>query len=128
MDASGEKITADNPIYQNTQALYFSIYEKLKDGEGIDEWLIKDNATYNTSISEIAIQSAKSEDGETILTGANFYEGMNVKVGDEAVTFKHMSSSEIILEKAVGPGSVIVCTLSDSEGKQLAKSNAYTMP
>lgn len=128
MDANGEKITADNPLYQNTQALYFSIYEKLKDGEGVDAWLIKDNATYNTSISEISIQNAKSEGGETTLTGANFYEGMVVKIGDETVTFKHISNSEIIIDKTVGPGSVIVCTLSDSEGKQLAKSNAYTMP
>ena len=130
VDINGRQVDAEDPLYTNTQALNYLIYTKLKNGENLDPWLVKteDNKMYNQGIDVIETKSAEVEGGQTVLTGENFYDTMKVSVNGKEVAFNHVNIHEIELKKVLVSGDTVSMTLSDTEGKVIAKSKAFQMP
>ncbi|HAS74424.1 MAG TPA: hypothetical protein DCS67_09795 [Clostridiales bacterium UBA8960] len=123
-DVNGHEITSDMPLYQNTQALFFKLYQNaLKE----DAWKIIKNKDYNKAYTQIEITSAKEQGDQTVVRGNNLYESMTVFLNDKEVAFDFISTSEIQLATKVVKGDYIVIKLLDSKGKLLATSNKYTM-
>jgi hypothetical protein len=127
-DSNGTKVEKDSPQFMNTKSLYVSIFDKLKDSDSLKPWLVENNTDYNTSITKIDIASATSESGTTTLVGNNFYQGMKLTVGDSEVAFSFVSETQIVVESALASGDTVMAKLYDSEGKQIAESNAFVLP
>ena len=83
---------------------------------------------YNQGIDVIETKSAEVEGGQTVLTGENFYDTMKVSVNGKEVAFNHVNIHEIELKKVLVSGDTVSMTLSDTEGKVIAKSKAFQMP
>jgi phosphoglycerol transferase MdoB-like AlkP superfamily enzyme len=128
IDSNGTKVEKDSPQFMNIKSLYVAIFDKLKDTDSLKPWLVENNKAYNKSITEIEIKSATAESGTTNLIGNNFYQGMKLTVGDSEVAFRFVSETEIIVESALASGDTVMAKLFDSEGKQIAESNAYVLP
>lgn len=130
VDINGKTIKTDDPLYVNTQALNYLIYTKLKSGEGLDGWAIPsaDNKSYNKGITDIKTTLAVVDGSTTVLTGQCYYESMKVTVNGDEVSFKLISDTEIEVKKALKSGDKVEMTLSDTEGKVIAKSETFMMP
>lgn len=123
-DAGGNEVTADMPLYKNTQALFFKLYKTALEEES---WKLKQNDAYNTSLTEIEIESCIALNGKLKVIGQKFYEGMKVSVKGMDKPFEFISSNEILVQGSAEVGDQIVIKLYDSEGSLLAESNTFTM-
>ena len=127
-DSNGTKVEKDSPQFMNIKSLYVSIFDKLKDTESLKPWLVENNTAYNKTITVIDIESATADGGMTTLKGNNFYQAMKLTVGESEVAFRFVSENEIVVESALASGDTVMAKLYDSEGKQIAESNAYVLP
>lgn len=127
-DSNGTKVEKDSPQFMNIKSLYVSIFDKLKDTDSLKPWLVENNTAYNKTITVIDIESATPDGGTTTLKGNNFYQAMKLTVGESEVAFRFVSENEIIVESALASGDTVMAKLYDSEGKQIAESNAYVLP
>ncbi len=127
-DSNGTKVEKDSPQFMNIKSLYVSIFDKLKDTDSLKPWLVENNTAYNKTITVIDIESATADGGTTTLKGNNFYQGMKLTVGESEAAFRFVSENEIIVESALASGDTVMAKLYDSEGKQIAESNAYVLP
>ena len=127
-DSNGTKVEKDSPQFMNIKSLYVSIFDKLKDTDSLKPWLVENNTAYNKTITVIDIESATADGGSTTLKGNNFYQAMKLTVGESEVTFRFVSENEVIVESALASGDTVMAKLYDSEGKQIAESNAYVLP
>lgn len=124
-DSSGKEIASDMPLFQNTQALFFKLYQTARDE---DVWKVKRNNDFNKTLTEISITACTVSDNVTTVRGKNFYEGMKVYVKGAETPFSFVSSNEITLAGTVGVGDEIVMKLFDSKGSLLAQStNVFTV-
>ena len=105
-----------------------SIFDKLKDTDSLKPWLVENNTAYNKTITVIDIESATTDGGSTTLKGNNFYQAMKLTVGESEVAYRFVSENEIVVESALASGDTVMAKLYDSEGKQIAESNAYVLP
>lgn len=127
-DSNGTKVEKDSPQFMNIKSLYVSIFDKLKDTDSLKPWLVENNTAYNKTITVINIDSAAAEGGTATLFGSNFYQSMKIMVGESEVAFKFISDTEIVVESPLASGDTVIAKLFDSEGKQIAESNAFVLP
>jgi phosphoglycerol transferase MdoB-like AlkP superfamily enzyme len=127
-DSNGTKVEKDSPQFMNIKSLYVSIFDKLKDTDSLKPWLVENNTAYNKTITVIDIESATTDGGSTTLKGNNFYQAMKLTVGESEVAYRFVSENEIVVESALASGDTVMAKLYDSEGKQIAESNAYVLP
>lgn len=118
-DVSGGEITSDMPLFQNTQALFYKLYQTALDE---DAWKVKRNNDFNKTLTEITIKASTVSGDETTVMGENFYESMKVYVKGNEMPFSFVSSNEIRLMGALSVGDEIGMKLFDSKGSLLAQS------
>lgn len=123
-DGDGNEVTSDMPLYQNTQALFFKLYQKSMEE---DAWKITQNDAYNKVYTQIEITSIEDSDNQWVVTGNNFYEGMKVYLNNKEVPFVFVSSTGITLATQISQGDSILIKLLDSKEKLLAESNTFTV-
>ena len=124
-DAKGNKVTASDELYKNTQALNYMILEKLKKASEIEPWVIADNTNYNETLKTIVIENATTEGETTTFTGKSIYEKMTVLINGEEVKFKWISDTSFSVHQALDKEDSVQCILKDTEGTEIARSKAF---
>ncbi len=124
-DTNGNKLTQESSAFINMKSLYLSIFNTLSKGEGIDQWVIKDNSDFNKTLSEINITKVEASESQTQIYGGPFYEGMAIGVNNEKIDFDLKEDGTLQIKRGLKQGDQISIQLLDTDGKVLAELKSY---
>lgn len=117
--------------YQAVRAKYLLAHEMFtlaRPSSDTEQWVITENPDFNLHYREIVIDTVAEEEGQTIITGNNFYREMTFLVNNEPAHHWLETGNRVISEQKLFPGDEIRFLLIDGRDNVLAASPGYLVP
>ncbi|MTI48892.1 MAG: LTA synthase family protein [Firmicutes bacterium] len=130
VNKNNEFINQGNEEFEKYNRIYKSLQFKNmynNNGEGEDEqWIIRDNNSYNKELNNIVIKGGKFDGNKFTISGKNLYPNSKLYINDKLYEYTFIDKTSISLSNVnIDNKSTIQMKLLDSEDNLICESNKF---